>query len=223
MTIKTDGKIQLTMEVRFISVIKDSNKKSNKDSYYSYPIHIHNDSSFIFIRYEANNIINKLFKSLLEECQESLKINLKRSDLVFDSVDVLYYKFHKISLNRSGSYIDSPKWLNNKKATINPRNKKDDQCFPYAIATALNHQYIKKDLQRISKIMPFIDQYNWKEISFALHKGDWNNFEKNNKSITLNVLFVSHNTKQIRHAYLSKHNSDRKNQVILLMIIDGKK
>ena len=37
----------------------------------------------------------------------------------FDSVDSLYYKLHKISLNRGGSYIDSPKWLKNKKATIN--------------------------------------------------------------------------------------------------------
>ena len=40
---------------------------------------------------------------------------------VFDSVGLLHYKCHKISLNRSGSYIDSPKWLKNKKATINPK------------------------------------------------------------------------------------------------------
>ena len=67
----------------------------------------------------------------------------------------MYYKFHKISLNRGGSYIDSPKWLNSKKATINPRNKKYDKYFQCAITTALNHQYIKKDSQRISKVMPF--------------------------------------------------------------------
>ena len=48
-------------------------------------------------------------------------------------------------------------------------------------------------------------------------------FEKNNKSIALNVLFVPYNTKQIKPAHVSKYNSDRKNQVILLMITDSKK
>ena len=65
------------------------------------------------------------------------------------------------SLNRGGSYIDSPEWLKNKKATINPKN--DDKCFQYALAVALNYQSIKKDPQRISKIKHFIDQYNWKK------------------------------------------------------------
>ena len=51
------------------------------------------------------------------------------------------------------------------KATINPKNK-DDKCFQYASTVALNYQNIEKDPQRISKIKPFIGQYNWKEISF---------------------------------------------------------
>ena len=61
--------------------------------------------------YETDSNIKKLFKSLLEKYQESLKAKMKRSDLVFDTVDALYNKLHKISLNRGGSNIDSPKWL----------------------------------------------------------------------------------------------------------------
>ena len=34
--------------------------------------------------------------------------------------------------------LDPPKWLKNKGATINPQNKKEDQCFQYALAVALN-------------------------------------------------------------------------------------
>ena len=34
---------------------------------------------------------------------------------------------------------------------------------------------------------------------------------------------MSHNTKEIRHAYKSKYNLERENQVILLMITDGEK
>ena len=51
------------------------------------------------------------------------------------------------------------------KATINPKNK-DDKCFQYALTVALNYQNIKKIPQRISKVKPFIDQYNWKETRF---------------------------------------------------------
>ena len=55
------------------------------------------------------------------------------------------------------------------KSTINPKNS-DVKCFQYAITVALNHKEIGKDPQRISKSKPFIDQYNWKEISFSSHK-----------------------------------------------------
>ena len=87
----------------------------------------------------------------------------------------------------------------------------------------MNHKNIVKDLQRISKIKPFIDQYNWKEIRFPSHKKDWKKFETNNKTIALNVLYVPHNNEEIRHSYISKHNSTRASQVILLMITDVKK
>ena len=46
---------------------------------------------------------------------------MEGNEFIFDSVDLLYYKHHKISLNRSGPYIDSPKWLKTKEARINPK------------------------------------------------------------------------------------------------------
>ena len=56
------------------------------------------------------------------------------SEFVLNCVDSLCYKLHKISVNRS--HIDSPKWLKNKKATINPKNN-DAKRFQYAITVAL--------------------------------------------------------------------------------------
>ena len=148
---------------------------------------------------------------------------MRGSKFVYDSVDVLYYNLNKVSLSRGGSYIDSPEWLNNKKATINPQNKKDDRCFQYAVTVALNHEQIKDHPERISKIKSFIDQYNWKEIDFPSHGKDWKKSESNNKSIALNILYVPNNTEKIRHARKSKYNLTRENQVILLMITDGEK
>ena len=78
---------------------------------------------------------------------------------------------------------------------INPKNK-DDKCFEYAITVALNHEQIKKDPQRITKIKPFIDQYNWKERDFPSNKKDSKKFESNDKSIVLNILYVPDNTEK---------------------------
>ena len=128
-----------------------------------------------------------------------LEEKIRGSEFAFDSLDLLHYNLHKINLNSGGSYIDSPKWLKNKKATINPKIN-DGKCFQYALTISLSYEKIKKDPQRISKINSFIEQYDWKEINFPSHKKNWKRFELNNKSITLNILYVSYNTEKIRYA-----------------------
>ena len=128
---------------------------------------------------------------------------MKGSDFEFNGVNFLYYDFNKISRNRGGSYIDSPQWLKNK---INPINN-NYKCFQYAVTLALNLDKIRKIPQRISKIKPFIDQYNWKDIDFPARSKDWKKFELNNE-IALNILYVPHNTKKIHVAYkLKQFNS----------------
>ena len=125
----------------------------------------------------------------------------------------MYCNLNKVSISRGRSYIDSPEWLKNKKVTINPKNN-DDKCFQYVLTVALNHKQIWKKLQRISNIKPFIDQYNRKEIDFPSYRKDWKKFESSNKLIALNILYVPHNTEEIRHAYKSQYNLKRENQVI---------
>ena len=41
------------------------------------------------------------------------------------------------------------------------------------LTVALNRDKIKKDPQRVSKIKPFIDQYNWNDIDFPSTGKDW--------------------------------------------------
>ena len=64
---------------------------------------------------------------------------MKGSSFIFNHVHLLYYKCHKVNLNCVGSYIDSPDWIKNKKATINHVNDKD-KCFQYAAKAALHHE-----------------------------------------------------------------------------------
>ena len=70
---------------------------------------------------------------------------------------------------------------------------------------------INNHCEKIYNITPSIDQYDWNEIEFPSHKEDWNKFEKK-KTVALNVLFVPYKTKQIRTAYVSRHNSDIENK-----------
>ena len=131
--------------------------------------------------------MEKLFNSLKNKYQNNLQ-SMRGSEFVFDYVHLLYYKCHKINLNRGGSCIDSSDWIKNKKATINPINKKDNNCFHDVITVALNYNEIKKDPQRITKVKPFINKYNWEEINYPSEKDDWKKFEKNNVTIAINAL-----------------------------------
>ena len=144
---------------------------------------------------------------------------MKGSEFTFDYVNLSYCKCHKINLNLGGSYIDSPDQIKNKKATINPINKKDNKCIQYAITVSLNNEKIEKNPDRISKIKPFIEKHIWEGINYPSIKDDWQNFQKNNLAIALNVLYAKN--EDICPAYVSKHNSNHKIQVNLLMIPNG--
>ena len=110
-------------------------------------------------------------------------------------------------------------WLRSKKEAI----IHGDNDFQNASDDALNYENIERHSQRISKLKPYINKYNWEGIEFPAGPKDWKKFERNNKTITLSILFMIHNTETIRVAYRSEYNYKREKQVILLMITDGKK
>ena len=99
------------------------------------------------------------------------------SDFNFESVELLDYHLHKINSRRGKSYIKSPEWLENKRATINPKHD-DDNCFQYAITVALNHQNIENRPERISDIKLFTNQYSWKDIDIKAHQKDRKEFKQ---------------------------------------------
>ena len=84
-------------------------------------MHSKSDNIEMMISDEADEVIKKLFDSLKNRYQNNLE-SMKGSEFVFDYVQLLYSKCHKINLNRDGLYIDSPYWIKNKK-----RNNKSHQ------------------------------------------------------------------------------------------------
>ena len=49
--------------------------------------------------------------------QGNLETAIEGSEFIFDSVETMYYKCHKVNFRHGGSYIDSPDWIKRKKAT----------------------------------------------------------------------------------------------------------
>ena len=91
-------------------------------------MHTKSDNEEIMTGSNTDEIIEELFESFLQRYEQNLEEKMKGSDFEFDGVNFLYYDFNKISLNKGGSYTDSPKWIKNKKSTINPKNN-DYKCF----------------------------------------------------------------------------------------------
>ena len=60
------------------------------------------------------------------------------------------------------------------------------------------------------------------DTDFSSYQRDWKEFEQENTLTALNILFVSHNSEEVKLAYKSSYNK-RKNLVILLMINDEAK
>ena len=145
-----EWKIQLVMKIKFISSLDDNEFRV---------MYTKSDNVEIMSGTETSDVSNELFTSFFRRYQEGFQTKMRRSSFIFERVGSLYYHLHKISLNRAGSYIDSPEWLKNKRVTINPKND-DDECFRYALTVALNHEEIRSNPQRITKIKPFINTYN---------------------------------------------------------------
>ena len=144
---KTQGesKIHLAMAIKF---------SSSKDSEETRIMYNPTNNIEVMIVMDTDKTTEDLFDYFLQRYQKGLEESMRRSKFVFVNVDSFYYKLHKKSLNRGRSYIDSLKWLKNKKATINPKSN-DYKCFQYAITVALKMNKLKV-IQREYQILSFL-------------------------------------------------------------------
>ena len=82
-----EWKIQIIMAINFISSKKDSNEIRT--------MHTQSDNIGIIMGSKTGELIEELFKSLLERCQERLEESMRGSEFIFGSADVLYYNLNK--------------------------------------------------------------------------------------------------------------------------------
>ena len=149
---------------------------------------------------ENNNMSNKANKitdeqnNKLKNLEKKLDPNIKKEDLDF---------------------VKTPGYLSKKRIVINPQTK-DNKSFMDAITLSLFCKSIGKNNTRPNNIRKFSDTINWEDINFPLTCEDYEQFEKNNKDMKLNVLELNDN-QVYDYVYRSKHDK-RKNEVNLLLL-----
>ena len=113
-------------------------------------IYIKSEALEIFVGSDTNDVIDRLFNTLLQIFQSAQETSSKRgSEFIPDSVELLYYHFQRIDIIRAESYIMSPDWIVSKKAAINPKTETDNECLKWSIIPGLNYnkineKYLKK-------------------------------------------------------------------------------
>ena len=156
---RSEWEIQLTMHNGCIST------KSFEETC---TIYIKSEPLEAFICSNTEDVIDKLFNTILQRFQHSKETSHERRSEIFPgSVELLYYHFQRIDIRRAESYIITPDWIASKKATINPKNEKDNECFKWSIIAGLNYNKInEKYLKKIEKLKRV-------HIDLSSHQRDW--------------------------------------------------
>ena len=180
------------MSKRRLKILKECIKRNEK------LVNDKDETDIEYVNDELNNI-KSVFESFCNMC---------KIDYIQKTTD-------------NSTFIETPDQIKHKKCIINLQNK-DNKCFQYSITTYLYHKEIKCHPEIISKVKPFINNFNWENINFPPQEQECQQFEMNNKSIALNILQID-NQEKISHYYKSEQNKTRENKVILLMITDNEK
>ena len=179
--ILNNNKIQLVIAIHFIHLDKND----------IITLYVKSKNIICISSDDTSIIVDELLESLSKYYHEKSMIARTDSSYIFHSVHELNIHFRIVDLKRTGTYIQSPKWLVDKKATVNPKNTKDNYCFAFASTIAIFHSELKKPLERIlSKHIEYTDKLNFNGINFPASKHDYKVFEKNNDTIALNIFFV---------------------------------
>ena len=98
---KGEWKLQLSAEISFVSQKPDSNEIRI--------MYTRSTPEEIIIGCETEEVAENLIMQLLQKYQDNLQNKMKGSDFIFNGINCLYYDLNRITISKSGSYIESPK------------------------------------------------------------------------------------------------------------------
>ena len=132
---------------------------------------------------DLDQIVDGMITHMMTQIENPVLLNSR-----FRFIEVLFLdiSFHCLNLTRGSSYLPLPDWIEKKKAIINPQND-DEECFKWAVITALEWADIKSHPECVSNHRKFDNNYDWSGLKFPVSMKDIGVFETEN-DISVNVL-----------------------------------
>ena len=205
--IKSKGsiKVKLILTVRFT---KENPATGNIDiNVYSFAskVEIVTESTDLSVLYD--NMTDKIFELIQN-------FNNRGSGWQFDRVEHLDININPYNPLSASSYIELPSSLYMKKAIINVKNENDNECFKWAVTSAVFPA--KEHGERLSKRMKKdSEKFDWTGIEFPVSLKQIDKFENQN-NYAINVFGYE---KVVYPLRISKKNDNSCEQVINLLLI----
>lgn len=156
--------------------------------------------------------------------QKVENIQLRGSGFRLSEIKELTIQINSYDPFGGSSYIELPKFLKNKKAIINVKNN-DNQCFKYAIWSALSHASEETEQSRKIKNAERVSKYencehehelNFTGINFPVELKSITKFEELNPSISINVYMFDEKRKLVQPVRLTRELKIKHIHLLLL-------
>ena len=171
--------------------------------------HFHTNIERIMEDTDLGEIYDKMIAMCLEKIS---KFQNKGSGWQFDSVESFDINVDPFKPLRGSSYFPLPAKLAAKKAIINVKNMKDNECFKWAVTSAVYQRKVHPERLN-SEMKKNSERLNWKGIDFPTPITQIARFEKQNP-YSINVFgWMGGNVYPLR---ISKHTNEQCINLILL-------
>ncbi|XP_039296247.1 uncharacterized protein LOC120355032 isoform X2 [Nilaparvata lugens] len=172
-------------------------------------INIHNNVNEFHKQWEeAENIINEKFDKFIQNGSGWVIDEFQRFDL-----NIVKYS----PIHGTGSYVLTPKRIAVKRVILNIRNE-DDLCFVWSV---LAYFHNNRTNNRVSDLKKLLNLININDLNFPLILEDISKFEKQNPTISINVVGYEN---EIVYPLLTSENQHREHKITLLLLeSNGKK
>ena len=195
-------------QVRFLFTCKFQKGVSDEEMEYSYGYFNTNIERIM----EDTDLV-EIYNIMIAMCLEKIeRYQNKGSGWQFVSVESFDINVDPFKPLKGSSYFPLPAKLAAKKAIINVKNIKDNECFKWAVTSAVYQR--KKDPQRLnSELKSNSEKLNWKGIDFPTPLTQITRFEKQNP-YSINVYgWTGTSVYPLR---ISKHENEESIDLLLL-------
>ena len=158
----------------------------------------------------SNNLKQLLIGNLLKQSENN---KILKDSTINNKESIINYILNKKTTKNDNTYVETSECIKFKKAVLNPKGN-DDKSFQYSITISLYHKEIGNNFNRVTKVKPYVNNFNWNNIIFRPIKQDYETFEINNENISLNI--YQFNNEKISQLY--KSNYDRSREINLLLL-----